>query len=467
LTVAAPDDAGAPPPTAGRDDDPVVAEFTMASGRIAIVRGGEAREANPGDRLSCGDVIDTGAAGSAGIRLQDGTLFVVSGGRLALSGRSRAADEAAGSTVLAVRHGTFAYLRDQTARADDLRIATRFGTVRAKPSGTGIGLVTLAALILYGLRDAYALTGVDAILDDDVIAPPDRPHGVYDLHLPDGRVVVIDNPDDDIIVKIGSSGRLDVESVPVTAAELVQRAQEVLQVHAIQTNANDLSPKDMNGGPGSSVNPLSNGGPPPSSAPPSQSAPGTHASAGPAATGGEGVPSSSTASNFDLITTPLTVATAVPPSDVVHWVSSTGGIWSGPVNWSTGTIPASGVNAVLDAPGSYTVTSPGTVAVSGLTIRPGITLDITGTFQLTTAVNGGAIDVGPGGLLELGVAGGTAGITGGTIGIAGTLIASGTPLFCLGADGQIRARPDSNACICSGGTRRWTPAWSIENNGTN
>ena len=41
----------------------------------------------------------------------------------------------------------------------------------------------------------------------------------------------------------------------------------------------------------------------------------------------------------------------------IKWVNPSGGNWSNPANWSTGSVPGTNDDAVIDLPGFYTVTA--------------------------------------------------------------------------------------------------------------
>jgi hypothetical protein len=66
----------------------------------------------------------------------------------------------------------------------------------------------------------------------------------------------------------------------------------------------------------------------------------------------------------------------------IHWIAASGN-WNAPDNWSTSTVPGPLDDAVLDATGTYTVTSSSNVTVNSLSGNSGATLDITaGVFTV-------------------------------------------------------------------------------------
>jgi FecR protein len=89
--------------------------------------------------------------------------------------------------------------------------------------------------------------------------------------------------------------------------------------------------------------------------------------------------------------------TLVELASTDHWINSSGGIWSDPLNWSAG-VPGLNVNVALDAPGTYTVTSMGSVDISNMIVDAGVTL-LTEPGTLFTVegnvTNNGEIDAGP------------------------------------------------------------------------
>ena len=56
----------------------------------------------------------------------------------------------------------------------------------------------------------------------------------------------------------------------------------------------------------------------------------------------------------------------------VHWINSSGGAWENGANWDTGFIPAPGDNAIIDAPGTYTVTLSSGQSIQSLVVGDGI-----------------------------------------------------------------------------------------------
>jgi hypothetical protein len=105
-----------------------------------------------------------------------------------------------------------------------------------------------------------------------------------------------------------------------------------------------------------------------------------------------------------------------------HWVG-TSGDWSNSTDWTGGKPPGAADAAIVDAPGTYTLTVTGTDAVGSVRLDDaGATLDITGTGTLavsgSTVVQSGTLEIDPSGLLE----------NGGTLTVrsSGSLLLNGT-----------------------------------------
>lgn len=94
--------------------------------------------------------------------------------------------------------------------------------------------------------------------------------------------------------------------------------------------------------------------------------------------------SSTTLQNDVLLVGPTT-------SGATHWANSSGGQWNVASNWSNG-VPGPSSNVVLDAGGTYVVTSTANVDINSLVVDPGVTL-LSNPGTLFT-VEGGVVDNG-------------------------------------------------------------------------
>src|ERR1700722_11008178 len=106
-----------------------------------------------------------------------------------------------------------------------------------------------------------------------------------------------------------------------------------------------------------------------------------------------------------------------------HWVG-TSGDWTNSADWTGAKAPGVADAAMIDAPGTYTVTVTGPETVGSVrSDDAGATLDITGTGTLavsgSTVVQSGTLEIDPSGMLENG---GTLTVkSGGTLNLNGTM----------------------------------------------
>jgi uncharacterized repeat protein (TIGR01451 family) len=162
----------------------------------------------------------------------------------------------------------------------------------------------------------------------------------------------------------------------------------------------------------------------------------------------------------------------------VHWINGAGGTWTNAANWNTGTVPAPGDNAFIDASGTYTVTLTSAQTVQSVTVGSGIsgaqTLQISGAAltinAASTVTNTGVLDLnhdiqGTGTLLNNGQILWNAGsFTNG-----GVTNASSMTLLSAGSKGLAGTTLTNNAgasVLWSGGTINMQSAATIANAGT-
>ena len=133
---------------------------------------------------------------------------------------------------------------------------------------------------------------------------------------------------------------------------------------------------------------------------------------------------------IDSDTIPISVQN--PNED--DWTNPSGGAWTTTGNWSTGQLPTSTTAAVLNAAGTYTVTSSGNVTIDTLISIPTATLSITaGTFTVTNFTGQGPLAL-SGGTFNINNSNATVATltqTGGTLKGTGTLTV-GTAAFSSG-----------------------------------
>ena len=211
------------------------------------------------DWRSClpGDVIETAVDGRVGIRFIDGTAFNLSGGaRMALDEFVCDPDGTSHSALFDVTRGTFSFVVGQMAKAGCLRIGTPAGSIQGRARTGGIGMLSLAALNFSVMKEVEAAEfssqrPVSDLLDDDNIKPKDlQLSGVIELFLRDGRLFILDDPGQTIV--ISGSGSISVVTNSATQmAELHRFQQEALAAYALGTIAGPTS----TGGSGSSTPP--------------------------------------------------------------------------------------------------------------------------------------------------------------------------------------------------------------------
>src|SRR5437588_5375412 len=79
----------------------------------------------------------------------------------------------------------------------------------------------------------------------------------------------------------------------------------------------------------------------------------------------------------------------------VSWVNAAGGDWGTGANWSTGTLPGAGDDAVINLPGGVTVTHTGNVTDTVHSLTNSDTLNVSGGIvDAATVLNSGSIIVG-------------------------------------------------------------------------
>jgi uncharacterized repeat protein (TIGR01451 family) len=94
-----------------------------------------------------------------------------------------------------------------------------------------------------------------------------------------------------------------------------------------------------------------------------------------AVTVGSKIVAAATAFSDAACSTPSEGTSELSPSTIVtgdvHWIAGSGS-WENGANWSTGFVPSSGDNAIIDAAGTYTVTETSGQSVKSITIGNGI-----------------------------------------------------------------------------------------------
>ncbi len=218
-----------------------VAKLVRVSGSVTIIRANRsALDAKRGDLVHLGDMVQTAADGAAGIAFPDGTIFnLAASGRIAVSEFLYDPSGTSNAALVNVIQGTFAYIAGKVAATGNINIHTPIGTVRIGGSApsSGIGILTLAALTLYGVRDMHAMGG-DAVLDNDTIDPTDqddKPHGKYGTYVllsredPSQVLGVVDNPDIVLVLRAKGSAAEYFTITPGQRAEFQSAYREAFR----------------------------------------------------------------------------------------------------------------------------------------------------------------------------------------------------------------------------------------------
>src|SRR5262249_39479579 len=211
------------------------AKIVRIDGSVTIFRtDGSPQQAKRGDFVAPDDAIETGADGGAGVAFLDGTILNLSARtRIAIgeflydpSGRSN-------SGLVRVVQGAVAFIAGKMAASGRLDIETPIGTVRVRgaASSSGIGVVTLAGLTLYGIENAHAI-GPDPILENDRIGY----YGTYVLLSRDdpSQILAVINDPDVVVVFRGRGSAAEYFAItPAQRAEYQGAYQDALRTFLI------------------------------------------------------------------------------------------------------------------------------------------------------------------------------------------------------------------------------------------
>src|SRR5262245_55844151 len=165
--------------------------------------GGTAVAIMVGAPVHQGDVIETAADGQIGIRLIDGTLFMLSRGtRVVLDEFICDPDGASHSALLAVSKGSFAFIAGRMARNGSLRIDTPVGSIFGRGHAGGFGMLSLAALTFASMSDVQAADPNATLLDDDSITYKDLEHGSFELWTKEAvpRHIIVEDPGETVVL---------------------------------------------------------------------------------------------------------------------------------------------------------------------------------------------------------------------------------------------------------------------------
>src|SRR5262249_47163079 len=143
--------------------------------------GGIAVQVMVGDAVCQDDVIETGADGRIEIRFIDGTVFNLSSDTGVALSEFVYDSNRSDSARFAVNRGTFAFAAGRVAETGSLIVDTPVGSIWGRARASGIGMLSLAALVFSFAKEAQAADPDVTFLDDDRITYKDLDHGVFEL----------------------------------------------------------------------------------------------------------------------------------------------------------------------------------------------------------------------------------------------------------------------------------------------
>jgi VCBS repeat-containing protein len=156
-----------------------------------------------GDPVRLGDVIETAADGHVGIRLIDGTAFILSRNtRVVLDEFACDPDGISHAALFAVARGAFAFVAGRMARSGSLQIDTPVGSIRGRAYAGGFGTLSLTALTFAAMSEVQAADPNTTFLDDDTITYKDLEHGTFELWTKEAipRHIIVDDPGQTIVL---------------------------------------------------------------------------------------------------------------------------------------------------------------------------------------------------------------------------------------------------------------------------
>src|ERR1700730_2713944 len=129
-----------------------IGQIQAATGRVFVTRpNGTVAWVKACDPVYRGEVIETAADGAVSIIFSDDTEFRLSASsRMGLDGF---VDGTSNSALFSLTQGAFAFIAGKLpAKTGGLRIDTPLGSIRARGSGLGLGILTLTALTLSAIE---------------------------------------------------------------------------------------------------------------------------------------------------------------------------------------------------------------------------------------------------------------------------------------------------------------------------
>src|SRR5262249_21705313 len=118
---------------------------------------------------------------------------------------------------------SFAFAVGRIAKTAGLRIDTPFASIWPRGKGSGVGLLSLAALTFSTIGESQAAGSDVGFLDDGKITYKDLEHGTFELQTKGAnpRTIIVDDPGETIVLSPKGSS-VSVDSVTNSSADMGQ-----------------------------------------------------------------------------------------------------------------------------------------------------------------------------------------------------------------------------------------------------
>jgi VCBS repeat-containing protein len=166
-----------------------IGRVEKASGSVTVLRNGVSIPLRPGDTVTKGDVVQTGADSMLTIKFNDGTVFSLSSSaRMVLNDMVYAADSNTNSALLTLVQGVIGFVAGRIAKTGDLRIDTPVATMAIR--GTAVQTEIAAAS---GTTRFSLLAEPDGSVGSIVLLDKNNPSRVI-ASMSDARVATLLTP---------------------------------------------------------------------------------------------------------------------------------------------------------------------------------------------------------------------------------------------------------------------------------